>query len=458
MRAIPTTIKTLLKSKSMVGENAPRGIVRFVQKVGGTTNEIPVERIRISREDAAMAQRADFKLINVNPTNPRDPGYYTPYRGHTSDFGQERNEWYLQILPEKRFEIDLGYGNDLVRCFYGAIDDVTINAYPDDYSIQIDARDRGWNLIDRIMTGPDTAEPYYVEYADLDVSVIVRTALVASGFDISEIKIDMSGIVTDIEFDKKTYADLVEWAITMTGYDFRIDEYGMAFFQRATDRQPQALDEQHFMTGMDWFELENGPIVAESEIVWDYTRTVKYSRETDYEIDYINKRIRRRLESTMPVNFDMSVDYVYAAWTFRNGEDLFYLPYKLSRRNQYGKIVVDGASDTATYSIPNPTWDGRETSADKVLFVEDENLDSIEKCQEVANRLGTDMVRRFGIIEFATVAVPWLQIGDCIQIVEYSSTVSEIYQILSMDLELDKTGFIMYGTAAYRGYTPLQEV
>lgn len=65
------------------------------------------------------------------------------------------------------------------------------------------------------------------------------------------------------------------------------------------------------------------------------------------------------------------------------------------------------------------------------------------------------MIRRVREVNFSAVAVPWLQPGDCVQVIEYASTISEIYRITSIDLELDPEGFIMTCAAYHYGYAPI---
>lgn len=435
-------------------------IVRF------STTELPlqVSACRIGREGAALAQRADIEWPNVNPDNPVDAGYYSPDRSATEGFIE--NEWKGILMPGRDFTIQMGYGSDLVDTFKGQIDDVTLNVQPSlgsaDYRVSIGCRDDGWRLIDKLVydSGVDL---FRLTYIAQTVEAIVSDLLVKAGWTIDLIAVEATGIsVASKVFENESYADAIEWCMKVSGFELVILEDGTASFYFPTDRQPKPpIPDQAILVGIVAVELSNKPIVTNSDVVKSTDGLITYSRITDYTMDYALGTIARTAASTIPDGATVDVDYVFAAWVFKEGEDLFQLPYKITRRNIYGKIRVIGGEDPNSLSDPkdkfiaNFVYNGRGVPEEKALIVEMPELDSNAKCQLAANQMGNDMIRRVREVSFSAVAVPWLQPGDCVQVIESSTTISEIYRITSIDLELDPEGFIMTCAAYHYGYAPI---
>lgn len=435
-------------------------IVRF------STTELPlqVSACRIGREGAALAQRADIEWPNVNPDNPVDAGYYSPDRSATEGFIE--NEWKGIIMPGRDFTIQMGYGSDLVDTFKGQIDDVILNVQPSlgsaDYRVSIGCRDDGWRLIDKLVydSGVDL---FRLTYIAQTVEAIVSDLLVKAGWTIDLISVEATGLtVASKVFENESYADAIEWCMKVSGFELVILENGMASFYFPTDRQPKPLvPDQVILVGAVASELSNKPIVTNSDVVKSTDGLRTYSRITDYTMDYSLGTIARTVGGIIPDGATVDVDYVFAAWVFKEGEDLFQLPYKITRRNIYGKIRVIGGEDPNSLSDPKEkfaatfVFNSQGIPEEKALLVEISELDSGAKCQSAANQMGNDMIRRVREVSFSAIAVPWLQPGDCVQVIESSTTISEIYRVTSIDLELDPEGFIMTCVAYHYGYAPI---
>ena len=301
-----------------------------------------------------------------------------------------------------------------------------------------------------------SVEPYTAT-----IETIVKDLCVRAGFAAANITIEPTYQLLDTTFERMSYGDAIEQMCTLSGFEFIIDEDDKPIFRYPTDRQPEATDEVVVLTGTTAVSLAKYPIVTASILVYSgllKTGTL-YSSSTDYTIvagtSSTAWTIARTAGSTIPSGDTVYVTYVYAAWVFKEGEDIFKLNLKISQRDLYGKIIVEGDDCSGSYTTTSPRWDTSTIPADKVLFVLDENLDTDAKCQAIADRLATDMLAHYVECEWAAVAIPWLQVGDCVQIIESSSTISEIYRITNIDYDFDSEGFIMTFKAYHYGYTPI---
>lgn len=162
------------------------------------------------------------------------------------------------------------------------------------------------------------------------------------------------------------------------------------------------------LTGTATTFLSRFPVQSGSEVVTNTAGTVTYVRDVDYVINYADGGIARTaVGSAISSGQTVHVDYTY----------------------------VD---------------------SDRVLFVEIPELDSDAKCQTAANQMGNDMIRRTREASFVAVGNPFLQVGDTVQVIESSTTISELYRILSLELELDAEGFMIMSITAYHyGFAPL---
>jgi len=419
---------------------------------------ITVDSVQVNREQAAMSQRAQFSRPNVNPADPTDTGHYSPDRG--DDDPELLNQWADQLLPGKQVVIKLGYGQELATVFTGAIDDVTLEANGAAAHVTVECRDNAWQIIDKVVTNDSGG--YKLSYSDAAVEAIVADLLERAGIDVGDITTETTGIaVAEKAFERISYADALSWCQTVSGFELLCDELGQWSFHYPTDRQPEAQDEALVLDGVNWTELEHDWVVTSSERVRSAVSGggTLYVKDTDYEIEYGSPaRIRRKVGGGITDGGTVYLTYVHAAWSFTEGVDLLRLPYRISRRDLYGKIVVLGQDAAGGLISASYTYSGSTdygVPADKVLFVEMRELDTEAKCQACADQLGTDMVKKLREVSFAAVGNPWIQVGDCVRVRESSSTASEIYRVTSLDHRVDAGGFLSQFTAYHYGYTPL---
>lgn len=536
MQTIPSTMETILKSKQLFGNSAPRALITFTPDIDddsvtftgtsahtlqhqslstgtvvvtntsagttytetadysidytngtitratsgaiGSTQTVLADYtfsvsvkptfVRVQYERAAFAGYCEAAWPNVSSSDPTDMGYYSPDRG--DDIPADKNNWYHAVLPGCDLKVDLGYTNstsNMVQTFKGQVDEVALDVKPEGSMIRIEARDDSWKLLDNVV-GSST-NSYQVTYSSTRIDQIAYDLLVDAGFSSSGVTVQKTpqSLVGDKTFSKENYASALEWCIENSGYELIVDRYGNADFHYPTDRQPQVTNESVTFTGTSAHSLNESPIVSNSEVVSTTNSTgstgyIVYTSTTDYSMNYANGTITRATGGTIPSTGTVHVDYVYPAWIFRQGEDLFNLDYRITRRNVYGTIWVSGASSagsTGIYNYAGSTFFG--IGNDKVIFFDLTNLDtsssqgSTAALQDAANQLGNDMIRKNRAVRFEAVAVPWIDPGDSVQVVESRTTISEIYRILSLEYEFSTGGAIMRGTAYHYGYAPL---
>lgn len=411
-----------------------------------------VKSINISRQITANAQRCSIVTPNVDPDDFTKLGHYSPESDVTAS-------WENILKPGCDIIVNMGYGTDQTQVFHGEIDETNIDRDPRDANISINLRDDAWKILDKTIN--DGSDNYFITYSNKTIEYIVNDALTKAGF--TSITTESTGItVTSKTFDRVKYADIIEWCITISGYELLIDETGAASFHRPTDRQPEKLDDDVELNAEVPVNLELYPIVEDSIVVYSAANKsgTLYELDVDYEItsgdDQTAWQINRLATGSIGDGDTVYVSYIYAAWVFREGEDIFILGYKYSRLDVYAKIIVTGKDENndatqGLYELPSPSNYG--VDEDKIMFIDDSDLDTDAKCQDTADQLAADMLKRYREVTYAAIGIPWLQCGDCVQIIETSSGISEIYRILSYNLTLDPSGMFMTFKAYHYGYS-----
>lgn len=433
--------------------------------------KLQVNNMSVQREDAADSQRLTFSLPNVNPNDPTDFGYFMPYRN--TEYGKTQNDWHYAIIPSQKVVAKMGYGDNIATVFTGEIDEVQCGANPRDYNISVDCRDMACWLIDKQVKLVFSGETeYYIEYplpAGIgetywlvpgateipDIADIVKDLCMRAGFNAADVIVEQTGITLDPMWEKMSYMDCINDLCTAAGYEFFVDEDGKCQFYHQSDRSPNISDASYVLNSTDWTDLGHISIVSGSDVVKDETLVTTYSRTTDYEIDLILGKIRRRIGSTIVDGATVKASFVFAGHVYQEGEDIYGLNLIISRRNMYGTIRVAGDGEEASAVATSPLWDTSRIDLDKVLFADNQYLDTIEKTQKCADRLKADMLNRYICTDFVCVAHPWLQVGDCVQVIESSTTITEIYKIMSISFDLSSDGFSSSIKAFHVGYTPI---
>ncbi len=147
-----------------------------------------------------------------------------------------------------------------------------------------------------------------------------------------------------------------------------------------------------------------------------------------------------------------SVDY-----TFTEGVDLIFTGMDVADEELYSKIIVHGEdadgevieavaefTEAATYGV----------LSGKVMKVNARDADTLEKCQAIAEAIEYGMRGKGRRVHFLAVAVPWLQAGDCVKVVESSAPITQKYILTDISLHQDARGFTMEAEAYCIDHAP----
>lgn len=254
--------------------------------------------------------------------------------------------------------------------------------------LRLSCRDKGKLALDRIVTNAVDGG-HYVKFISTTVEDAVTALAGLCGLTTGTI--EAAGItLTSKLFSWESYADALDWLADISSSFWRVDEMGVLQFTR--DKMPIS------------------PVMA---------------------------------------------------YSFAEGEDIISLGYIISDEDLYYSVVVYGQEEviingksemvviSAAAAFGAPLTYG--LFSQKVLKIDAPEADSLAKCQEIADRAVALMLCRCRVVEFAAIAVPWLQVGDFIQVAETTTTISELYRITNISLIQGTDGFTMQITAFWYG-------
>lgn len=409
---------------------------------------LPVQKFQIDRDIEYMAQNCVFELHNVSPTNPNFPGYYSP--------DMQGTFWNNEIWPGKRVQVRVkvevfdkdpvtgrpSYYTETFTLFSGYVDTVVMNVDKSS-TMKVSCRDPGCILLDNMIPKDEYGERW-LSYSNMDVGAIIRDLVIKAGFseeDVAGIDVN-TGIVIDIEFENSTFADCIATLTEICGYEFFFDENGKAILRKPFATTPEATLTLTFTNAINYYYLGFGidtfsVIIPKSEVVKSANGTQRYYCDVDYTIDYAKKTIFRTPNSSIPIGEEIKVSFKHTAYHFKQGEDLYSISYQISRNQVYGEIKANGYGVDASYFNPAPTYYG--VTKNKVLMVpQNIYLDDEQQVRDMVNRLGFSMIRTYRKAEIVGVGIPWLQFGDCLQITDDVTTISEIYRITAISFYMEK--------------------
>lgn len=307
------------------------------------------------------------------------------------------SEWFQVLWPNAVITSTMGYGINQQQVFKGLIDEITMNNYASGgATLEIVARDFSKRALDQ-MAQMYVEEPYpHIAYVLL---YLWQTP---------------EYIFNDLALKAGWAADKIHVEVTgMTLPEFKIphEQYADAF---------QRLSE---LAAFEWLSDE-----ATGDI-------------------YFRKAIEPE-----PVSV-----YVY-----REGEDIFKLGYKFSDAELYRDVVVWSLDENGNAVRATVTWsaaDYNNVLPHKTLIIQAADIvTTVEGCAEIAQRQADAITPKPRSVDFVVIGNPYLQIGDCIQVIESSSTISELYRIIELTHQFDEGSNNIFTTSLkcyHYAYVPI---
>lgn len=202
------------------------------------------------------------------------------------------------------------------------------------------------------------------------------------------------------------------------------------------------------LAGLDIGFIQPTGISIEKEFSWQsYADALQFLADLasfEYLTDETGKFHFRR---------DYQPDDMYVAWSFEEGIDISNLSYEINDNDLYRGVRVYGKSGETVLQYQAPFLDAPEFNIlpQKLLKVDATEASTTAELRKIAERAISTMRSRTRVIEFSSVAIPYLQIGDFIQLFESSTQSADVYRLTSMNITMDKNSFKMNCKAYYYG-------
>lgn len=293
------------------------------------------------------------------------------------------------LWPNTTVTVSQGYGDNKIITFTGLIDSIEMSTFPQE--IKLSCRDYLKKALDQIVTMPwGDGYSHNLTYWDRTPEWIFADLCGKCGLIV--VTAETTGItINEITFSWCSYADAFQQLAEMVGgYEFGCDESGQAYFRKE--------------------EITDSPT-------------------TNY--------------------------------TFREGEDIISLGYTIDDADISHKVAVygqsaedeNGETHTVFAAAEYPSRTYYNVLPQKFCKVDASELKTAAQCQAVADETVRLMSSRVRICQFSAVGVPWLQVGDYIQVIESSTTISEMYRITDLSTTMSDSGYTMSITCYHHSYT-----
>lgn len=399
----------------------------YVLGIDMTAADIPVKSISISR-NKNMAASLEVVIDNKD--------------GAWSPDGTTHKEI---LWPNKEVTVSQGYGSELVKTFTGLIDRIEMSTFPQE--IKVTCRDYTKYLLDQLVTkAVEGGNTHVLNYQAQTVEYIVTDLATTAGLTLLETIYTTGITVADITFSWCSWADAIQELADLCGADFGCDENGKFYFRK--DDIPKATDWLITFTDGEAHPMYH-PIVDGTVSIRDGETT--YTEDTDYTVDYSTGVIT---SITIP-DGQVTMSYSFSAYTFQEGVDIVSLGYTIDDADIYQKVVCYGQKDDGTTVFAQTNYTSRvyyNVLTNKYMKIDaGKSAQTVAAAQALTDRAEKLMRSRVRICTFAAIAVPQLQVGDLIQVIEKSSTISELYRITDLSTTMDDT-YTMQITCYHHSY------
>jgi len=472
---------TVLLTNEFVGASAPI----FYAEIDGKTN-IKIMSFSTSREYGANAPGGIITIANVNPSDPRDTGYYNQQR-HGDIVEQPANEFEGIIQPAKVVTVSVGYGDnaatDTVDVFTGSIDTVRVNIDGAGNSTMVlNCRGLSKKLVDtpiqckRVVSGTifyhmnypvngwaasgEELVEYYLEQADTNPLLleIWIDVCMRAGYEIGELNFDTSWTTrvndcADGSFTNctGTWIELARKVVDLLGAYMWEDELGELHL-RVANNQVYSGDDTFTLNGTAWTELEDGGYARAIEETISVTNWMSTNyTSADWDFDYATNSIRRSSGSNIGDGEEVIVTYTYCAWLFRSNQ-IYNLTQWTSHDEMFGRLVAtNNELNLERTTTLDALGDGSALSTLKAIIEDKPELHTNALLDAYLVTRRAEMRKEYFNISFSCVAVPQLRVRDLI-VPFIWGTVKAIYEITGFTISYDAvTGMSMNIEAIYYG-------
>lgn len=368
-----------------------------------------------------------------------------------------------KIGPNESVTVHLGYGAYLEKVFYGIIDRITEKSPPQ--SMTIVARDRCKLALDGTAIRPTDGFRTF-SFVAMTLEDVFATLAGWAGY--TDINTDVTGIDIDLlTLTWSTYADAFGQLCDLCAFDWWVDVEGAIYFRMRASNEPRVMDEEHtlILDGSDYVcTLDKTPILSGSDVLTDTAGTTTYTRYTDYTINLATGRVVSVAGGALASGGTVRADYTHPRHSFSEGDEMTSIAYTITDVDLYYKVVAYGlqaganpddapVAIKATYTLTSQLFN---VQINKIKKLDIEGIVKQAQLQKISDTVGGQMRYRCRYVEVTAIAVPTVKVGDCVQIEETSTTISEIYRVSDLNYTFEKDKLpMMEFKAYYAGYAPI---
>jgi hypothetical protein len=362
-----------------------------------------------------------------------------------------------KIGPNKEVTIYMGYGADQEKVFYGLIDRISEQSFPQ--ALVISARDMGKKAMDGMIT--DASGYLTVTFANASPEAIFNTLAGWAGY--STVVVETSGITIESKtWNGAKFVDAFNWLCDIAGFDWTCDTDGIIYFKKRATNTPRSEAEEHALVldeGEYKCTLEHHPILESSYTIKNVAEDTAYTKDTDYTLDLATGDLVAVAGGALASGGMIHPKYTYPRFVFQEGVTLKKLnSYSIDDKPLFYKIYAvgkdsDGAALLATWVMSSNPWNVLETKRKRVQV---DGIVTQAELQKIVDAIGADMLQKARSVKCTGIGVPTVIDGDCIQNIESSSTMSEIYRVTNVTHTFNgemATNFTCY----HYGYAPIVE-
>lgn len=368
----------------------PTGVDTLLKSKSMIGTNKPSYRVDIGGVETALP----VKSINISREKNMAASLSMTIENKNGDWAPDGTVHAEVLWPNEAITVYLGYGTNIVKVFTGYIDSISLSTFPQELTVT--ARDSLKYALDQIVSVAITGgTSHNLTYTNQTIEYIVGDLITKAGMTAGTV--DSTGItLAEKTFSWCTYMDaLQELADVAGGYEYGATEEGVIYFRK-----------------------------------------------------------------------DKIADTPTTSYVFKEGEDILSLGYDLDDNAVYYKVAVYGKSPDTLDVDGNVTEEGHVVFADalfssrvyygileqKIMKIDAQEATTVAQCQAIADEAVRLMASRVRICSFEAVAVPWLQCGDYIQVIETSTTISELYRITNLSFDYSDSGATMSITCYHHSY------